>query len=80
MTHVIVLGNEKGGSGKSTAAMHVIVALLKSGHKVAAIDLDMRQRSLSRYLENRKKFAETKGKVLPFPVMPEVLPSTIDSR
>ena len=80
MTHVIVLGNEKGGSGKSTAAMHVIVALLKSGYKVAAIDLDMRQRSLSRYLENRKKFAETKGKVLPFPVMPEVLPSTIDSR
>ena len=80
MTHVIVLGNEKGGSGKSTAAMHVIVALLKSGYKVAAIDLDMRQRSLSRYLENRKKFAETKGKDLPFPVMPEVLPSAIDSR
>lgn len=80
MTHVIVLGNEKGGSGKSTAAMHVTVALLKSGHKVAAIDLDMRQRSLSRYLENRKKFCESKGKELHFPVTPEVRPSSLDSR
>jgi len=80
MTHVIVLGNEKGGSGKSTAAMHVVVALLKSGHKVAAIDLDMRQRSLSRYIENRKNFSESKGKHLVFPVMPEVKPSTLDSR
>jgi chromosome partitioning protein len=80
MTHVIVLGNEKGGSGKSTAAMHLVVALLKSGHKVAAIDLDMRQRSFSRYIENRRKFSESKGKELVFPVMPEVKPSSVDSR
>lgn len=80
VTHVIVLGNEKGGSGKSTAAMHIVVALLKSGHKVAAIDLDMRQRSLSRYLENRRNFAETKGKELLFPQLPIVEPSMIDSR
>ena len=80
MTHVIVLGNEKGGSGKSTAAMHIVVALLKSGHRVAAIDLDMRQRSLSRYIENRRKFAEAKGKDLVFPVEPEVPPSALDSR
>lgn len=80
MTHVIVLGNEKGGSGKSTAAMHIIVALLKSGGKVAAIDLDMRQRSLSRYIENRKNFAKTKGMDLVFPVEPQVPASSIDSR
>jgi chromosome partitioning protein len=51
--HIIVLGNEKGGSGKSTTAMHVIVALLKSGARVASIDTDGRQRSLTRYIENR---------------------------
>ena len=80
MTHVIVLGNEKGGSGKSTTAMHLIVALLKSGHKVGAIDLDLRQRSLTRYLENRKKFSELKGKEFDFPVVVEVEPSSLDSR
>lgn len=80
MTHVIVLGNEKGGSGKSTAAMHVIVALLKSGKNVAAIDLDMRQKSLSRYLENRKNFSDSKKKDLPFPLMPQVRRSVLDSR
>jgi chromosome partitioning protein len=80
MTHVIVLGNEKGGSGKSTTAMHVIVALLKGGRKVGAVDLDLRQRSLSRYIENRKKFTEIKGKTLEFPLVVEVQPSNLDSR
>ncbi len=80
MTHVIVLGNEKGGSGKSTTAMHLIVALLKSGHKVGAIDLDLRQQSLTRYLENRKNFSELNGKDLSFPVVSEVHASSLDSR
>ena len=80
MTHVIVLGNEKGGSGKSTAAMHITVALLKAGYRVAAIDLDMRQRSFSRYIENRKVFAEKKSADIVFPVLPRVEPSSIDSR
>ena len=53
--HVIVLGNEKGGSGKSTLAMHIIVALLKAGRRVASIDADGRQLSLTRYLENRAR-------------------------
>ena len=39
--HVVVLGNEKGGSGKSTIAMHVAVALLNAGQRVATIDLDL---------------------------------------
>lgn len=56
--HVIVLGNEKGGTGKSTLAMHVCVALLKAGQRVAAIDLDSRQKSFSRYIENRRAWTE----------------------
>jgi len=80
VTHVIVLGNEKGGSGKSTAAMHITIALLKAGHRVAAIDLDMRQQSFSRYLENRRAFAESKKSQLAFPVTPKISPSSIDSR
>ena len=51
--HVVVLGNEKGGSGKTTIAMHLVVALLRAGHRVATVDLDMRQRSFSRYIHNR---------------------------
>jgi chromosome partitioning protein len=55
---VIVVGNEKGGSGKSTIAMHIAVALIKSGQSVATIDLDSRQRSFTHYIENRRAWAE----------------------
>ena len=65
--HVIVLGNEKGGSGKSTLAMHIIVALLKAGHRVASIDTDSRQLSLTRYLENRARWARRSGLALELP-------------
>lgn len=65
--HVIVLGNEKGGSGKSTLAVHIIVALLKEGFRVASIDTDSRQLSLTRYIENRTAFAERTGHVLEAP-------------
>ena len=57
--HVIVCGNEKGGSGKTTTSMHVVVALLKNGFKVATIDLDSRQRSLTRYIQNRRDWSQT---------------------
>jgi chromosome partitioning protein len=56
--HVIVLGNEKGGSGKSTTAMHVAVALLQAGQRVATVDLDSRQKSFTHYIENRRDWAE----------------------
>ncbi len=65
--HVIVLGNEKGGSGKSTLAMHIIVALLKGGHRVASIDTDSRQLSLTRYLENRARWSRRHGLDLELP-------------
>jgi chromosome partitioning protein len=51
--HVVVLGNEKGGSGKSTTAMHLVVALLREGYKVGSLDLDARQGRLSRFVANR---------------------------
>ena len=56
--HVIVLGNEKGGSGKSTTAMHIAIALMQAGQRVATIDFDSRQRSFTRYVENRRDWAE----------------------
>jgi chromosome partitioning protein len=56
--HVVVLGNEKGGSGKSTTALHITVALLKAGQRVATIDLDSRQKSFTHYIENRRAWAE----------------------
>ncbi len=52
--YVIVLGNEKGGTGKSTIAMHVAVYLLNQGLKVGTIDIDARQGTFTRYFENRK--------------------------
>jgi len=51
--HFIVFANEKGGTGKSTTAVHTAIALAASGHRVAALDLDNRQRTMTRYLENR---------------------------
>jgi chromosome partitioning protein len=56
--HVVVLGNEKGGSGKSTTALHIAVALLKAGQRVATIDLDSRQQSFTHYIENRRAWSE----------------------
>jgi chromosome partitioning protein len=66
--HVIVLGNEKGGSGKSTTAMHVAVALLQAGQRVATIDLDSRQKSFTHYVENRRAWAARTGAKLQVPV------------
>jgi chromosome partitioning protein len=66
--HVIVLGNEKGGSGKSTTAMHVAVALMQAGQRVATIDLDSRQKSFTHYVENRRVWAERSGAALDIPV------------
>src|SRR5947209_53259 len=64
---VIVLGNEKGGSGKSTTAMHVAVSLLKAGQRVATIDLDSRQKTFTHYVENRRDCAKRSGIALEVP-------------
>ncbi len=65
--HIIVLGNEKGGTGKSTVAMHIIVHLLRDGKKVASLDLDGRQGSLTKYIKNRDLYAKKLGISLPMP-------------
>ena len=76
-THVIVVGNEKGGSGKSTAAMHIIVALLQRRRSVAVVDLDLGQRTLSRYLENRRLYVQNRGAGLSVPMQWKIEPSAL---
>nr|WP_294167562.1 division plane positioning ATPase MipZ [uncultured Sphingomonas sp.] len=70
--HHIVFANEKGGTGKSTTAVHTAVALAAAGHRVGALDLDNRQRTTTRYLENRAATVRRLGTELPQPVF-EVL-------
>lgn len=67
MAHIIVVGNEKGGSGKSTTCMHVATALSRLGHRVGALDLDLRQKSFARYIENRRAFMAREGLTLATP-------------
>jgi chromosome partitioning protein len=66
-THVIVLGNEKGGSGKSTLSLQLAVALMLEGMRVATIDLDTRKQTLSHCIHNRRKWANLQGLFLPTP-------------
>lgn len=65
--HIIVCGNEKGGSGKSTTAVHIAITLHKLGFRVATMDIDIRQRTLTRHLENRHRWAKTSGQALQIP-------------
>ena len=67
MAHIIVVGNEKGGAGKSTVSMHVATALARMGHRIGVIDLDLRQKSLTRYLENRLTYIQKHGVNLAVP-------------
>lgn len=77
--HVIVFGNEKGGSGKSTTAMHVAIGLLKQGYNVGSIDLDARQGTFTRYLRNRFQFVSRERKVLLAPYHMAIERSDADS-
>jgi chromosome partitioning protein len=67
MAHIIVVGNEKGGAGKSTVSMHVATALSRMGHRTATLDLDLRQKTLGRYIDNRHRFLAKEGLTLPTP-------------
>src|SRR5688500_18970997 len=75
--HVIVLGNEKGGTGKSTTALHVAVGLMQQGFLAATIDLDPRQGTLTHYIANRRAFAAEPA--LATPEHATFAPSSLDS-
>lgn len=76
---VIVFGNGKGGTGKSTLAMHLIAVFLAAGHQVGSIDCDAPQHSLTRYLANRKRFAEHTGQSVPLPVHVAMVPDDLSN-
>lgn len=78
--YVIVIGNEKGGTGKSTTAMNLTVALMRAGYSVAGVDLDVRQRTFLRFAENRRAFALVAGRDIPLPEVHPLAPSNADSR
>ncbi|MAS43475.1 chromosome partitioning protein [Albimonas donghaensis] len=80
MAHVIVTGNEKGGSGKSTTAMHLFAAIARAGFEVGALDLDLRQTTFFRYLENRAAFARRTGQTLALPRQIRLRPSDLRDR
>jgi chromosome partitioning protein len=77
---VVVIGNEKGGSGKTTVTMHMAIGLLRRGVAVGTVDLDSHQQSLSRYLDNRMMWSEDNGVPLVLPEHRLIAPSLQDSR
>ena len=78
--HIIVCGNEKGGSGKSTLAVHLTTAMLRHGCAVASIDLDARQTTMTRYLENRHRTSVRYGPEIGMPRHICIEPSPISDR
>lgn len=77
--YVVVLGNEKGGTGKSTVSMHIITSLLKQGFTVGSIDIDARQGTLTRYFENRQARKLAFNEDLPLPDHIALHKSQLDS-
>ena len=77
--HIIVFGNEKGGSGKSTTAMHTAIALLRLGYRVGTIDLDARQGTLTRYLKKRFDFITRNREHLPSPAHMSIEKSRLEN-
>ena len=80
MPHFIVVGNEKGGAGKSTVSIHVATALARMGHDIAVLDLDLRQRSFGRFIENRRALVAREGVSIAVPDyrdLPEIDPAGV---
>lgn len=65
---VVVVGNEKGGAGKSTIAIHLTTALAWQDARVAVIDLDLRQQSLGRFLASRRTWLAASEAEAPMPL------------
>jgi chromosome partitioning protein len=64
---VIVIGNEKGGAGKSTVAIHTVTALLHGGATVAVLDLDLRQQSMGHFFSSRTRWLAANDATAPMP-------------
>ena len=80
MAHYIVVGNEKGGAGKSTTSIHIATALARMGHKIGVLDLDLRQRTFGRFVENRKALCAREGVSIAIPDyadLPEIAPEDV---
>jgi len=73
----VVVGNEKGGSGKSTTVINLVFGLMDGGNSVICVDLDFRQRTLSRFLECRTAFSEANGQQLHMPDVRRFSPSAL---
>lgn len=80
VTSLIVVGNEKGGSGKSTVAIHLVAGLMQAGVRVGAIDLDHRQQTFSHFFANRLRWAELQGNSLALPRLITLKPSDQETR
>ena len=80
LAHVVVLGNEKGGSGKSTSAMHLAVHLVRQGYRVGCLDLDARQGTLRRYIKNRLNYMQKRGFKLGSPTYAVIERVELESR
>lgn len=80
--HIITFANEKGGTGKSTTAVHTAIALAAAGRSVGAIDLDSRQRTMTRYFENREATIRRLEKPLhraPFEVVEDLSEANLEA-
>ena len=77
MAHIITIGNEKGGAGKSTLSMHLACGLMYSGARVGMVDIDIRQRTFERFTTNRSTYAKENGLDIPMPVVGS-LPKKLD--
>lgn len=83
--YIFVIGNEKGGAGKTTCSMHLISSLLSQGYRVSSIDADSRQHSLTNYINNRKCYNQKNpDKQVPSPSqhfhLAESVAATIEER
>ena len=74
--YFITVGNHKGGTGKSTTAMHLAVGLMTQQHRVGCVDLDGKQGTLSHYLANRRETRDSSGGSLPMPCLQRIEPAT----
>lgn len=63
-----MVANEKGGAGKSTVAALLSTAMLYQGRRVAVMDVDLRQQTLSHFFANRRRWLPAANVSAPVPL------------